>query len=381
MLAADTMRALPMFFADIDDPRRRQGRRHPLPTVLAIATAATLCGMRGYKAMAEWADDLTQRARERFRCRRYDGLYAVPSESIIRNVLVRVDPAQLDRAPAALERRPRRRRRGPGHRRQDLVQRHPRGSGRPLPNPHPQRRRPPLPDHPHPKKVGRLPVGAGEQSKRTNEIGTVIPMLKALESNLANKTFTADALLTQTKLADFLIGRGAHYLFAVKGNRPNLLADLDVHFQKRGEPDFQERAQLRHGRIESRAIWTTATLNEYLAFPHVGQAFLVERTVTAKTTGKQTVETAYGITSHSPNTASAERLHVLNRGHWTVEAIHHILDCCWEEDRCRIRTGHGPENTTRLRRFAIGVIRSKSHCVVALPCADSTVSPASSSII
>ena len=32
MLAADTMRALPMFFADIDDPRRRQGRRHPLPT-------------------------------------------------------------------------------------------------------------------------------------------------------------------------------------------------------------------------------------------------------------------------------------------------------------------------------------------------------------
>ena len=98
MLAADTMRALPMFFADIDDPRRRQGRRHPLPTVLAIATAATLCGMRGYKAMAEWADDLTQRARERFRCRRYDGRYAVPSESIVRNVLVRVDPAQLDRA-------------------------------------------------------------------------------------------------------------------------------------------------------------------------------------------------------------------------------------------------------------------------------------------
>ena len=46
-------------------------------------------------------------------------------------------------------------------------------------------------------------------------------------------------------------------------------------------------------------------------------------------------------------------------------ATHHILDCCWEEDSCRIRTGHGPENTTRLRSFAIGVIRSKSHCVAA----------------
>ena len=104
-----------------------------------------------------------------------------------------------------------------------------------------------------------------------------------------------DRLHPVTDNSRFLILPGWH--------RPSLLADLDVHFRKRGEPDFRERAQLRHGRIESRAIWTTATRNDYLTFPHVGQAFLVERTVTAKTTGKQTVETAYGITSHSPNTA------------------------------------------------------------------------------
>ena len=34
--------SLPVFFHDIDDPRRRQGRRHALPTVLALAAAATL---------------------------------------------------------------------------------------------------------------------------------------------------------------------------------------------------------------------------------------------------------------------------------------------------------------------------------------------------
>ena len=98
MLAADHMRSLPECFADIDDPRRRQGRRHPLPTVLAIATAATLCGARTYQAMAEWAQDLSQRARERFRCRHRHRHYEVPSQSVIRDVLVRVDPAQLDRA-------------------------------------------------------------------------------------------------------------------------------------------------------------------------------------------------------------------------------------------------------------------------------------------
>ena len=67
MLTAEHMRSLPEFFAEIGDPRRRQGRRHPLPAVLAIALAATLCGARTYQALAEWAQGLFQRARERFR--------------------------------------------------------------------------------------------------------------------------------------------------------------------------------------------------------------------------------------------------------------------------------------------------------------------------
>lgn len=98
MLTAEQMRTLPDFFHDLPDPRRAQGRRHRLPVVLAIAAGAILCGMRGYKAIAGWAADLGPKARERFGCRREQGHYLVPSESIIRDVLVRVDPARLDRA-------------------------------------------------------------------------------------------------------------------------------------------------------------------------------------------------------------------------------------------------------------------------------------------
>jgi hypothetical protein len=54
--------------------------------------------MRGYKAIADCAESLGQKARERFGCRRQGGRYVVPSESIIRNVLIRVEPAHLDRA-------------------------------------------------------------------------------------------------------------------------------------------------------------------------------------------------------------------------------------------------------------------------------------------
>jgi hypothetical protein len=98
MLGAQQMQYLPDFFADIADPRRCQGRRHRLSTVLAIAAGATLCGMRGYQAISDWAESLGQKARKRFRCRYQDGRYVVPSLSIIRDVLIRVDPKHLDHA-------------------------------------------------------------------------------------------------------------------------------------------------------------------------------------------------------------------------------------------------------------------------------------------
>lgn len=57
-----------------------------------------MCGMRGYKAISGWANSLGAKARERFRCRREKGRYVVPSEYVIRDILIRVDLLPLDRA-------------------------------------------------------------------------------------------------------------------------------------------------------------------------------------------------------------------------------------------------------------------------------------------
>jgi Druantia protein DruA/DDE_Tnp_1-associated len=97
-ITTQPMRSLPSFFEEIEDPRRSQGRRHRLSTVLAIAAGAVLCGMRSYEAIFDWADSLTQKSREHFRCRYEKGRYSIPSLSIIRDVLVRVDPHELEAA-------------------------------------------------------------------------------------------------------------------------------------------------------------------------------------------------------------------------------------------------------------------------------------------
>ena len=48
--------------------------------------------------------------------------------------------------------------------------------------------------------------------------------------------------------------------------------------------------------------------------------------------GKRRIETAYGVTSLDRKAATPQRLLTLNRGHWTIEATHHILDWSFDEE-------------------------------------------------
>jgi hypothetical protein len=97
-LSAAQLCALPSFFHDVPDPRRTAGRRHTLSSVLAIAAGAYLCGARSCLAMSEWAEKLSQGARQGLRCRCQRNHYLVPSITIIRDVLQRVDREQLQQA-------------------------------------------------------------------------------------------------------------------------------------------------------------------------------------------------------------------------------------------------------------------------------------------
>jgi len=148
-----------------------------------------------------------------------------------------------------------------------------------------------------------------------------IPVMESLD--IADKTITGDALLTQRKLAHYLVkDRLAHYVFIAKDNQPSLAEDIRLAFENRLAPDYSEPYTLVHGRIESRSIWTTTALNNYLEFPFVGQIFAIQRHTIDKKSGKETNEIAYGLTSHSPMSANAEQILKFNRGHWGVESHH-----------------------------------------------------------
>lgn len=212
----------------------------------------------------------------------------------------------------------------------------------------------------YPKKVGTLPVGNGsDRVKQTNEIKFAPKLLD--EIAIEGKDITSDALHTQKDFAHYLVDdRKAHYFFCVKKNQPTLLKDIEYHFSSSASTaDYEDSISIAHGRIEVRRIWTTTELNGYLTFPHVAQVYKIEREITNKKSGETSLEVAYGVTSKRASDISPQKILHTVRGHWSIEVSHYIIDWIYDEDRSTIRTGHGPENITRLRRFAIGLVKSK----------------------
>ena len=200
-----------------------------------------------------------------------------------------------------------------------------------------------------------------EGEKRINEIGTIVPLLQTLP-DIAGHTITVDALLTQRALATHLLERGAHYLFTAKGNQPNLESDirllLDQTIARRAPHFIDESPKPEHGRRERRCIWVSSKLNDYLDFPGIGQVFAVRRDTVEVKSGKHSSETIYGLTSLTAQAASPQRLLALNRGHWSIEnRLHFVRDTSYDEDRCRVHTGHLPRNLACLTNVAISIVR------------------------
>ena len=248
MLTAQQMQSLPDFFLDIPDPRRPQGRRHSLlpcwPSLVlrsCVACVATKRSPTGRKVSAQGQREIPlpsgQRAirgAERIdhsRC--HDSCRSIDLERSVQrwnqaygqqDSTLAIDGKTMCNA---LDKN--------GHQTHvmSVVGHHTKSC------------------YTQKKSAACPPRGDSEELKQTNEIGMAIPLLDSVD--LKDKDITADALLTQRKLAEYLVlKRQAHYHFTVKGNQATLLEDLALIFNDRKQPNFVMHDPPDHGRIETR---------------------------------------------------------------------------------------------------------------------------------
>ncbi|EDQ00223.1 ISAs1 family transposase [Shewanella benthica] len=75
-----------------------------------------------------------------------------------------------------------------------------------------------------------------------------------------------------------------------------------------------------------------------------------------KTTGKETTETRWYISSLDLN---AEQALSSVRNHWQVESMHWVLEMTFREDESRIRKGRGPLAFNVMRKIAMTLFKQE----------------------
>jgi predicted transposase YbfD/YdcC len=208
-----------------------------------------------------------------------------------------------------------------------------------------------------------ITLGQVAVDDKTNEIGVV----------LEGRVFTLDAMLAQREVAQTIVAGGGDYLMRVKGNQPQLQADIKTVFS---EPErlsdtmsSAESRDIGHGRIEHRHLTASTALVGYSDWPELQQVFRLERRTILKRSGHRRHEVVYGVTSLTVQEADPQRLLVLSRRHWSIEnKSHWVRDVTFDEDRSQVRCGQIAQVMASLRNAVISLMRSLGEGNIAALC-------------
>ena len=204
-----------------------------------------------------------------------------------------------------------------------------------------------------------------EVGGKTNEITRFAPLLEPLD--LAGRVVTADAMHAQREHAEFLVTtKNADSILTVKSNQPGLYAQLK-NLPWREVPVACDIRDKGHGRAERRTL--RAAVAAGIAFPHAAQAIqVIRRRRPLNGTKKWSTQASYAVTSLTASQATPAQLAGWIRGHWGIEALHHIRDVTYGEDASQTRTGNGPQVMATLRNLAIGILKPGGYPSIAAAC-------------
>jgi predicted transposase YbfD/YdcC len=216
--------------------------------------------------------------------------------------------------------------------------------------------------------ANRLVLGQVKVDEKSNEITTIPQLLEALE--ISGCIVTIDAIGCQTDITEKIVDGGADYVLGLKENQGHLYEDTERLFSDLEDSqytayqfDYEKTVDKGHGRIEIRECWTISDpeiLQHLRGFANWKNLLSVSRIRAQRWIGEQkSCEDRYHIASLTGAKC------VLNtvRAHWGIEnELHWVLDIAFDEDHCRVRKDHGPENIALLRHIALNLLKHEKTC-------------------
>ena len=216
------------------------------------------------------------------------------------------------------------------------------------------------------KLTGATEQEEQEEKKQKSELAVASRLIHHIDWK--GKVLSGDALYCQRCLCYALRQAGGDYLFLVKGNQPHLFDDLRLLFappapaKRAGEgilrlpEQHAQTTEKGHGRVDIHSIRVSSELKGYSDWPGLEQVFEIRRRWQSKGEWHEAVR--YGVTSLPATIAIPERLLKLKRGHWTIEnGLHYVKDVTMGEDKSMTHCDNGPKIMAALRNTAVSLLR------------------------
>jgi predicted transposase YbfD/YdcC len=350
--------------SEIPDSRKEKGKRHPLPSILALACVAMMCGCKTYSAIAQWGRDYDQRFIKALGFTHDKTPCAATFCNVFCDIAIKIMESKLGQWATSL---------GIAVDISDQEESQEEAisiDGKTLRGSLKQGSSVTHLLSAVSHKLG-LTLAQCSVDKETNEIGKIDEILNNIV--LEGRIISVDAMHTQRETSQTIVEGGGDYVMPVKDNQQRLLDDVKTVFEGPCSHLLSKSSattyDVGHGRIEERCLTCSDALLGYSDWPGLHQVFKVERKFTYKRTGKVHQEAVYGITSLTPQEATPERLLRLIRGHWHIEnRTHWVRDVTFDEDRSQVRKGNTPEVMSALRNTVIGLLRYAGESNIASAC-------------
>ncbi|MFO0905813.1 MAG: ISAs1 family transposase [Pirellulales bacterium] len=346
-MAERTLVSIAEHFAELSDPRRREGV-YPLINFVVIAICAVICGCDDFVSIAEFGR--TKRGLlERF----LDLSAGIPSHDRFNAIFAMIKPAEFEKCLVSW-----------------ITALHDITKGQVIAIDGKTLRR--SFDAASSKAAihmvsawatkNHISLGQVVVDNKSNEITAIPKLLEILE--ISGSLVTIDAMGCQVEIAQAIVDQEADYVLAVKGNQPTLHAGIQTHFAEHAEDDFarvpvtrHETHEKAHGRDETRADYVCPVPEELPDRERWPELTAIGMTVNSVIRdGKNHSEVRFYILSKK---LSARRFAEAVRGHWGIEnCLHWQLDVTFGEDQSRIRKGHADANFSALRRSALALLKN-----------------------
>jgi predicted transposase YbfD/YdcC len=341
-------------FGKLEDPRREQGKLHPMPEILFLTLCSVICGAESWIDMEDFGY-----AKLDFLRRYLPYKNGVPSDDTFRRFYRAIDTEQFQRlfvewirvwlSPdvadkvIAIDGKTLRGSRDGNNSTIHIVSAFASEAG--------------------------IVLGQTKTQEKSNEITAIPELLDWID--VRGAIVTIDAMGCQKSITQKIVDKGGDYLISLKGNQGNLHKDVKMNFEKPTAAAFfqmtstETEAEKGHGRIEVRRCKVSTDI-DWLRTRHPEWAELnsIVAVESERHVGeKVSIETRYFISS---STTTPERLLSAVRQHWGIEnQLHWVLDVSFGEDSSRIRKDNAPTNIAIIRHAALNMMRTAKKTNVA----------------